>query len=132
VSWAPESAVELNRADVVAEVSTAFADYEQALVTDDVDRVVGWFADSTETIRFGIADHQVGLAEQRQWRSAQPPLPAGRRLHDTLISTFGTDFAVVNTFFSYPDGGAWGRQSQTWVRLPEGWRIVAAHVSLPA
>ena len=122
--------MEVNRPDVVAEVAAAFADYEAALVAGDPERVAGHFWESPETVRYGIADHQVGIEKQRAWRRAQPPLPPGRRLRDTRITTFGADFAVVNTLFEYPNSKAVGRQSQTWVRLPSaGWRIASAHVS---
>jgi hypothetical protein len=124
--------MEINRPDVVADVSRAFAAYESALVAGEPDRIVDFFWQSPETVRYGIADHQVGIEEQRTWRWAQAPLPAGRRLRDTRITTFGTDYAVVNTMFHYPGSTIVGRQSQTWVRLPAGWRIVAAHVSEPA
>jgi hypothetical protein len=125
--------LEINRAEVVAAVAAAFADYEAALAAGDADRVVAWFWDSDRVVRFGVADRQAGAAEHRRWRRAQPPLP-GRRLRDTSITTFGAEFAVVTTLFGYADGaaGVAGRQSQTWVRLPEGWRIVSAHVSQPA
>lgn len=122
--------MQVDRPDVVAEVTQRFADYERALMADDAEAVVGFFAEGA--VRFGVADHQVGLDEQLCWRRAQPPLPPGRRLHDTRVAAYGADVAVVTTFFSYPGGGVAGRQSQTWVRLPTGWRIVAAHVSQPA
>nr|MDT0661631.1 oxalurate catabolism protein HpxZ [Micromonospora sp. DSM 115978] len=123
--------MEIDRPDVVAEVTAAFAGYERALVDGDADRICGYFWDSERTVRFGIADHQYGLDEQRIWRWAQPPLPAGRTLSRTVVTTFGADLAVVTTRFGYPGGGATGRQSQTWVRFPAGWRIVSAHVSEP-
>jgi hypothetical protein len=122
--------MEVDRPDVVAEVMAQFVRYEQALMDDDAETVVGFFA--AGAVRFGVADHQVGLADQLRWRRAQPPLPPGRRLHDTRIIAYGADLAVVTTFFGYADGAVHGRQSQTWVRLPEGWRIVSAHVSEPA
>jgi ketosteroid isomerase-like protein len=122
--------VDLDRPEIVAEVTARFAAYEQALVDNDVDRIMGFFA--AGAVRFGVADDQVGLAAQRRWRRAQPALPAGRRLHDTRIATYGADLAVVTTFFSYPHRAVTGRQSQTWVRLAAGWRIVSAHVSEPA
>ena len=124
--------MEVDRPEVVAEVAAAFAGYEEALVAGDPDRICGYFWDSERTVRFGLADHQYGLAEQARWRRAQPPLPPGRRLTGTRISTFGADLAVVTTCFDYPGGGPTGRQSQTWVRFPAGWRIVSAHVSEPA
>jgi hypothetical protein len=122
--------VEINSPEVVDEVALVFADYEQALVDNDVRRIIGFFA--PEAVRFGVADHQVGLPEQERWRRAQPPLPPGRRLKDTTILAYGHDVAVVTTFFGYPGSDTLGRQSQTWVRLPQGWRIITAHVSLPS
>ncbi|MEU6375325.1 AtzH-like domain-containing protein [Streptomyces sp. NPDC046909] len=113
----------------VAEVTAAFAGYEEALVTDDHEGVTGYFWTSPDTVRFGIADRQAGIEEIRNWRRHQPPLPPGRKLFDTRISTFGTDYAVVTTLFAYPGGNAVGRQTQSWTRFPVGWRIVSAHVS---
>jgi hypothetical protein len=123
--------LEINRAEVVAEVAAAFADYEAALADGHADRIVRWFWESDRVVRFGLADRQAGSAEHRRWRQAQPPLP-DRRLRETSITAFGADCAVVTTLFGYADGALDGRQSQTWVRLPEGWRIVSAHVSAEA
>jgi hypothetical protein len=120
--------VEINRWDVVAEVAKAFAGYEEALVAGDNERLVDYFWDAAGLVRFGLADRQAGGRQLRAWRLAQPPLP-GRWLSDTAIAAFGPDFAVVTTLFGYDAGPTAGRQSQTWVRLPEGWRIVSAHVS---
>ena len=122
--------MEIDRPDVIAEVTEAFEAYERALVANDVEAMLGFFA--APALRFGIADQQAGLAEQRRWRRAQPPLPAGRRLKDTEIRAYGADTAVVTTLFGYPGSDVLGRQSQTWIRLPEGWRIVHAHVSEPS
>ena len=124
--------MDVNRPEIVVEVAAAFAGYEAALVEGDVDALTGYFWDGPQTVRFGIADHQYGAEELRRWRADQPPLQPGRRLFDTVVSTFGTDFAVVTTRFDYPGGMVAGRQSQTWVRLASGWRIVSAHVSDPA
>ena len=121
--------MQIDRPDVVAEVTAVFTDYEKALVADEADRIVGFFAPGA--VRFGIADQQVGLEEQLAWRRAQPPLPPGRRLKDTIVTAYGDDVAVVTTLFGYPGSDVLGRQSQTWVRLPEGWRIATAHVSHP-
>jgi len=115
---------------VSIEVGALFEAYERALIDNDVDRVLGFFA--ADAIRVGIADLQAGLAEQRRWRLAQPALPPGRFRKDTTIQTYGVSVAVVTTLFGYPGATALGRQTQTWVRLAEGWRIVNAHVSLPA
>ena len=122
--------MQIDRPEVVAEVTAAFTAYEEALTADEADRVVGFFAPGA--VRFGIADQQAGLEEQLAWRRAQPPLPPGRRLKDTTVTTYGADVAVVTTLFGYPGSDVLGRQSQTWVRLPQGWRIVTAHVSHPA
>jgi hypothetical protein len=121
--------VEIDRPEVIAEVTEVFEAYERALVADDVEAMLGFFA--AGALRYGIADQQAGLAEQRRWRRAQPPLPAGRHLKDTEVRAYGRDTAVVTTLFGYPGSATLGRQSQTWIRLPEGWRIVHAHVSEP-
>jgi hypothetical protein len=121
--------VEIDRPDVIAEVAAAFEAYERALVANDVEVMLGYFAG--RALRYGVADQQTGLAEQRRWREAQPPLPAGRHLKDTEVQAYGADAAVVTTLFGYPGSDVLGRQSQTWVRLDEGWRIVHAHVSEP-
>lgn len=121
--------MEIGRADVIAEVTAAFEDYERALVGNDVPHILSFFAPGA--VRFGIADQQTGLEEQARWRLAQPPLPPGRRLKDTDVQAYGADTAVVTTLFGYPGSDVLGRQTQTWVRLPEGWRIVTAHVSEP-
>jgi 1-carboxybiuret hydrolase subunit AtzH-like protein len=122
--------VEIDRPDVIAEVSAAFEAYEHALVSNDVDGILGFFA--PRALRYGIADQQTGIEEQAEWRRAQGGLPPGRRLKDTEIQAYGVSTAIVTTLFGYPGRDVLGRQSQTWVRLPEGWRIVHAHVSEPA
>lgn len=125
--------MDIDRPEVAAEVLAAFASYEDALRRDDRATILCWFWDAPETVRFGIADRQNGVDELRAWRAEQPPVPAGRTLAETRVTTFGTDYAVVTTLFTYPSGAALGRQSQTWVRFDVGWRVVSAHVSqLPA
>jgi len=121
--------VDTDRPEAVAEVAAAFAAYEKALVDGDVETMTEAFWPDERVVRYGLDDRQYGAAELREWREAQPPLPPGRHLHDTRISTFGTDFAVVTTLFTYPDSPVEGRQSQTWVRVDGQWRIVTAHVS---
>ncbi|TQS46302.1 oxalurate catabolism protein HpxZ [Cryptosporangium phraense] len=121
--------MEVDRPEIVAEVRAAFSSYEDALQRDDRATILGWFWDAPETVRFGIADRQNGVEELRAWRAAQPPVPLGRTLTETRVTTFGADYAVVTTLFTYPSGEALGRQSQTWARFGVGWRIVSAHVS---
>jgi len=99
----------VNNPDVVAEVAAAFAGYEAALVADDKAALAGFFWDSQETVRFGIADAQTGTRQLRRWRDRQPPLPPGRRLADTRIATFGEHWAVVTTKFDYPGRAVVGR-----------------------
>ena len=121
--------VELDRPEVVAEVRAAFDRYERALVDGDVAVLTELFWDDARCVRFGIADRQQGAAEIAAWRRAHPSVPPGRILRHTRVLAIDDRTAVVTTLFGYPDGAVEGRQSQTWVKLPEGWRIVAAHVS---
>ena len=118
--------------DVSAEVLAEFHRYEEALVAGDLEVMGELFADSPGLVRFGITDLQVGSAQVAEWRRHQPPLPAGRRLFDTRVMALGPDVAVVTTLFDYPGETSVGRQSQTWQRMEEGWRVVHAHVSVVA
>lgn len=111
------------------EVRAAFARYEQALVDGDLAVLTELFWDDPRCRRFGVTDRQQGAAEIAAWRRAHPSVPAGRRLRDTLVLVLGDGAAVVTTLFDHPGSGTEGRQSQTWYRFPQGWRIVAAHVS---
>jgi hypothetical protein len=124
-----DTAAVLDRSETVAEVRAAFDRYERALVDGDVAVLTELFWADERCVRFGVADRQQGGAEIAAWRQAHPTVPRGRRLTDTRVLTIDDRTAVVTTLFGYPDGTVEGRQSQTWVRLPEGWRIVAAHVS---
>lgn len=116
-------------ADVTPEVRAAFDRYERALIDGEVDTLTELFWDDPRCRRFGVADRQQGAAEIAAWRRAHPSVPAGRRLRDTVVLALGDDAAVVTTLFDHPGGRTEGRQSQTWFRFPQGWRIVAAHVS---
>jgi hypothetical protein len=120
---------ELNLPDVVAEVRAAFERYELALVAKDLVVLSESFADLEEIVRFGIADRQHGPEELAAWRESQPAPRPGRALTGTAVTTYGRDVGIVTTLFSYPGRPMTGRQSQTWLRLAEGWRIVHAHVS---
>ncbi len=119
----------VNDPDVVREVSEEFARYERALVANDVETLIRTFRDAPETIRFGFDDAQYGNDEIRAFRRRPEAAAPPRSLRRTVVTTFGADFAVVDTEF-VPDGSdAVGRQSQTWVRSDVGWRVVSAHVS---
>jgi hypothetical protein len=120
---------DLDRPEVMTAVAAAFGSYEQALAESNVEALMAFFWDSPEVVRFGVADEQWGTAALLEWRLANPGVPPGRTLSRTRISTFGSDTAVVSTLFTYPDGTALGRQSQTWRLLAGDWRIVHAHVS---
>jgi hypothetical protein len=121
--------VALDRPEVVAAVRAAFARYERALVAGDVAVLTELFWADPRCVRFGVTDRQQGGAEIAAWRAAHPSVPPGRRLWDTRVIAVDDHTAVVTTLFDYPDGAVEGRQSQTWVRFAEGWRIVAAHVA---
>jgi hypothetical protein len=115
--------------EVLAEVTAAFADYERALVSNDVERLQTLFRRDPRTLRYGPAENLYGWEQIAAFRAARSPVGLARSLENTVITTYGRDFAVANTEFLR--SGQRGRQSQTWVRFPdEGWRIVAAHVSL--
>ncbi|SNB75416.1 Protein of unknown function [Arboricoccus pini] len=121
--------MEINRPDVVAEIEALFARYEQALVANDVEVLDHMFWDDPRTLRYGVAEVLHGIQAIREYRRAVNWGNATRILEGTRITTFGRDMAVVNTEFRRGGAELHGRQSQTWVRLPEGWRIVSAHVS---
>jgi hypothetical protein len=121
---------EINRPEVVAAVRAAFERYERALVTRDFDTLDEQFWDGAEVVRFGIAENQYGPEVIGAWRRVAPLIHPSRRLANTVVTTFGTDFSTVSTEFrSDVQPGLVGRQMQTWVRFPGGWRVVAAHVS---
>ena len=123
--------MELDLPEVVADVRAAFDRYEKALVSNDVATLDALFHDDARTIRYGGAENLYGYAEIMAVRAARPSAGLARTLSKTVISTYGHDFAVASTLYnrqSFP--GKVGRQMQTWVRFPEGWRVVAAHVSM--
>ena len=123
--------MEVDLPEVVAEVRAAFERYEQALVSNDVATLDALFHPDKRTIRFGIAENLFGHEEVAAFRARRSPIGLARTLARTVITAYGRDFAVASTLFSRVSAGAKiGRQMQTWVRFPEGWRIVAAHVSL--
>ena len=123
--------MEIDLPDVVAEVKAAFARYEQALVTNDVDTLDELFRDDPRTIRYGAGEILYGHSEIKAFRAARSPVALNRTTSRTVITTFGHEFATASTLYERPSApGKIGRQMQTWVKFPEGWRVVAAHVSL--
>ena len=123
--------MEIDLPDVGAEVRAAFDRYEKALVSNDVPMLDELFRDDPRTIRYGAGEILYGYSEIKSFRSARSPVALGRKLSRTVITTFGREFAVASTLYERPSApGKIGRQMQTWVKFPEGWRVVAAHVSL--
>ena len=117
--------------EVVAEVRAAFEAYEKALTENDVAALDASFRDDPRTIRYGVGENLYGYSEIKAFRAARNPVAQGRTLEKTAITTYGRDVAVASTLYRRPSApGKIGRQMQTWVRFPEGWRVVAAHVSL--
>jgi hypothetical protein len=123
--------MEIDIPEVVAEVEAVFAEYEHALVTNDVPVLEALFWDDARTRRYGTSENLHGMDEIRAFRRARLPVGLERSIDRTTITTFGRDFAVASILFRR-DGapGKIGRQMQTWVRLPQGWRVVAAQVSV--
>ena len=123
--------MDIDLPEVVAEVRTCFERYEQALVQNDVPALNAFFRDDARTIRYGAGEILYGSDEIKAFRAARSPVALGRTISRTVITTFGRDFAVASTLYERPSApDKIGRQMQTWVRFPEGWRVVAAHVSL--
>lgn len=123
--------MEIDNPDTLAEMRAIFDAYERAFVTNDIEALNGYFLDAPTTIRYGVADHQLGMDELRAYRLGAPATGLERELRDTVITTYGTDLAIASTlFFRERDTGKIGRQMQTWIRTLDGWRIVAAHVSV--
>jgi hypothetical protein len=117
--------------DVVAEVTAQFERYEKALVANDVAVLDELFHDDARTLRYGIGENLYGYGAITAFRAARSPVGLMRRTAKTVITTYGRDTAVASTLF-YRDTapGKVGRQMQTWVRFGQGWKIVAAHVSI--
>ncbi len=121
---------DINLPEVHAEVSAVFARYEDALVHNKVEVLDELFWPSAHTVRYGVAENLHGIEAIRAFRAARPATGLARTLANTVITTYGRDFATAMTEFRRDGSAKTGRQSQTWVRFPEGWRVVAAHVSL--
>jgi hypothetical protein len=125
--------MDIDLPDVLAEVTAQFERYEKALVSNDVAVLDELFHPDSRTLRYGVGENLYGYDEIMAFRAARSPIGLGRKTAKTLITTYGRDAAVASTLF-YRESlvGKVGRQMQTWVRFPEGWRIVAAHVSIIA
>lgn len=120
----------INRPDVLAEVEAVFSRYEAALTGNDVAVLDELFWDSPHTLRYGATENLYGYDAIQAFRAGRPAVGLARRILHTAITTYGDDLATANIEFSRDGSARIGRQSQTWIRMPEGWRVVAAHVSL--
>ena len=122
----------INDPEVVAELRALYPRYEQALVSNDVESLIALFWHDPRVMRFGATENLYGHEELAAFRKGRPAANLARTVTRLDIVSFGRDFASITLEFER--GAATsvvrGRQSQTWVRMPEGWRIVAAHVSL--
>ena len=123
--------MDIDLPDVLAEVAEQFARYEKALVSNDVAVLGELFRVDPRTLRYGIGENLYGHDAITAFRAARPPAGLMRTTAKTVITSYGRDTAVASTLF-YRDSapGKVGRQMQTWVRFPQGWKIVAAHVSV--
>ncbi len=124
--------MDINLPEVLAEVQAAFARYEDALVHNKVEVLDELFWDSPHTLRYGATENLYGYKAIQDFRAGRPSAGLMREIYNTVITTYGRDFATANTEFRRAGSTATGRQSQTWMRTPAGWRVVAAHVSLLA
>jgi hypothetical protein len=117
--------------EIKAEVEAAFREYERALVSNDVVVLDALFLNSDHTIRYGMGENLYGYGEIAAFRAGRPSVGLERDLERTVITTYGHDMATAWTLFRRASlVGKIGRQSQVWMRTAEGWRVVAAHVSV--
>jgi hypothetical protein len=123
---------EVNLPEVLAELRELYPRYETALVQNDVETLVAMFWASPEVMRFGVSENLYGHEELEAFRKSRPSSNLARTVKRLEIVSFGRDFASITLEFERdtPKGKVFGRQSQVWVRFPQGWRIVSAHVSL--
>ncbi|MFP1760740.1 oxalurate catabolism protein HpxZ [Lonsdalea quercina] len=121
---------DINLPDVLEEVTAAFSRYEKALTGNDVDELDALFWHDARTVRYGASENLYGIEQIRAFRAARSSAGLDRQLHNTVITSYGRDMAVASTEFRRAHSEKVGRQMQTWIRTKQGWRIVAAHVSL--
>jgi Protein of unknown function (DUF3225) len=122
--------MDINLPEVLAEVTTQFNRYEAALISNDVAVLDELFWDSPHTLRYGVGENLYSYQAICEFRASRPGQGLSRTVLRTVITTYGHDFATANIEFRRVGGDKTGRQSQTWMRTPAGWRVVTAHVSL--
>jgi hypothetical protein len=124
--------MQINDPVALAELTKAFAEYEQALVTNDIATLDKLFWNAPHTLRYGVGENLYGYDAIQAFRNSRPAQGLARTVTRTALTTFGSDYGVANIEFIRASSDRIGRQSQSWVRFDEGWRVVAAHVSLMA
>ena len=122
--------MDIDSPDVVAEVTAAFERYERAINGNDVATLNELFWSSPRTVRYGTGEQLYGHEAIAGFRAARDASDVKRELVRVVITVFGRDLATASCEYRRLGSGREGRQMQTWVRFDEGWRIVAAHVSL--
>jgi hypothetical protein len=122
----------INEPETAAELQALYAQYETALVTNDAETLTRMFWASPHVTRFGMTENLHGIDEIIAFRKGRSPANLARNVRRMDIVTFGRDYGSITLEFERTVNGKTvsGRQTQVWVRLPEGWRIVAAHVSV--
>jgi hypothetical protein len=121
--------MKINDPGPLAEVTGAFERYQKALIENDVATLNALFWDSELTLRYGASENLYGHHQIVAFRVQRSLHGLARTVIRTVITTYGNDYATTNIEFIRDGSSQIGRQSQTWVRFPEGWRVVAAHVS---
>ena len=119
--------MKINDPQVLAEVNESFQRYQDAIIANDVGVLNELFWNNDLTLRYGAGENLYGHKAIAGFRSARNPAGLAREETKRIVTTYGRDYATTNIEFTR--SGKVGRQSQAWVRMPEGWRIVAAHVS---
>ncbi len=122
--------LEINNPDVLAEVTEVFFRYERALIANDTETLDALFWNSAHTVRYGVRENLHGFEAIAEFRKNAPVMDLTRALMNTVITAYGRDFATANTEFQREGSPMSGRQSHVWLRTDQGWKIVAAHVSL--
>ena len=125
-----DDAMVINDPAVVAEVTAVFSRFETALVSNDITTLNELYWNSPLTVRYGVFENLYGHEAIAGFRQARLPVDLARSLKNTVITTYGRDFATANTEFVRQANGRAGRHSHTWLRTGDGWRIVAAHMSM--
>ncbi len=121
--------MKINDPDILRDVTAAFYEYERALMEDDVAALDALFHQAPETVRYGVGEVLYGFEEIAAFRRSRGGSPQ-RKLGRVAIATYGDALATANAEFFREGSTKRGRQSQTWVKFPDGWKVVSAHVSL--